>query len=165
VTRHDLLTTSEAADILRCSRQHVVDLCERGELTCVRTSVHRRLLRREVETMASPRLRPEAERSWRLHIAVAGKVAGNPEEALALARMNLAHMRQVHDDGSADAWLDQWEQVLDSGVAAVLDVLTSRAPLAVELRQNTPFAGVLTQDERRHVLDSVRREQLAAVAA
>jgi excisionase family DNA binding protein len=165
VTDDDLLTTSEAARILRCSRQHIVDMCDQGDLTCVRTGVHRRVLRREVEELAHPSLRPEAERSYRLHMAAAGKLVADPDGAMALARRNLAYMREVHDDGSADAWLGQWEQILNRGVGAVLNTITSRAPLAVELRQNTPFAGVLSPEERRQVLDAIRREQLAEVAA
>jgi hypothetical protein len=38
------------------------------------------------------------------------------------------------------------------GTEAVLDVLTSPAPLAIELRQNSPFAGVLPEAEQRDVL-------------
>ena len=39
------------------------------------------------------------------------------------------------------------------GIAeAVLDALTSRTSHAVELRQNSPFAGVLSETERRDVL-------------
>jgi len=47
-----------------------------------------------------------------------------------------------------------WLQLiaLDAGTEAVLEVLTSRAPEAVELRQNSPFAGVLSEAERRAVL-------------
>ena len=49
-------------------------------------------------------------------------------------------------------WLDRWHAVLDAGVDAVLEVLTSRTPHAVELRQNSPFAGVLPEADRRAVL-------------
>jgi hypothetical protein len=41
-------------------------------------------------------------------------------------------------------------------VDAVLDVLTSRSGMAVELRQNSPFAGVLTQRDRARVLAAFR---------
>jgi hypothetical protein len=40
-------------------------------------------------------------------------------------------------------WLDRWRAVLDAGIESVLDVLTSSTPHAIELRQNSPFAGVL----------------------
>jgi hypothetical protein len=52
----------------------------------------------------------------------------------------------------AAPWLDRWPVVLGSGTEAVLEALTSRAPFAIELRQNSPFAGVLTETERREVL-------------
>jgi hypothetical protein len=42
-------------------------------------------------------------------------------------------------------WMDQWQKVLDSGVDAVADVLTSQGPAALELRQNSPFAGVISE--------------------
>ncbi len=56
-------------------------------------------------------------------------------------------------------WLDAWESVLDGGPETVLQTLTSQAPLAVELRQNSPFAGVLPEDERRAVLRAFRSRE------
>jgi len=46
------------------------------------------------------------------------------------------------------------EDVLDDGVEAVLDALTSSAKYAIELRVNSPFAGTLTEPERRRVLEA-----------
>lgn len=51
-------------------------------------------------------------------------------------------------------WLDHWRQILNLGTEAVLDVLTSRSPRATELRQNSPFAGVLSEPERHAVLSA-----------
>jgi hypothetical protein len=48
-------------------------------------------------------------------------------------------------------WLSQWAAVLHAGIDAVLDVLTSRSPHAVELRQNSPFAAVLYPTDRAKV--------------
>lgn len=45
-------------------------------------------------------------------------------------------------------WLRRWEQLLNEGVDAVADVLASRDREAVELRANSPFAGVLDESER-----------------
>jgi excisionase family DNA binding protein len=38
-----LLSTGEAAKILNSSRQHVIDLCDRGELPFVTIGTHRRV--------------------------------------------------------------------------------------------------------------------------
>jgi hypothetical protein len=101
-----------------------------------------------------PTLRREAEQSLWLHRAVAAKVVTDPAAALALAGRNLAKRRGVH--GRANKWLDHWQHLLDQGVDAVLHVMTSEEPYAVELRQNTPFAGILTEEERRAVLNAFR---------
>lgn len=88
------------------------------------------------------------------HRAVAGRLVSDPDAVLAKAAANLERLRQIHPHGMALIWLDRWQTVLDAGVEAVLDTLTSRAPDAVELRQNSPFAGVLPEAERRTVLSA-----------
>jgi len=91
-----------------------------------------------------------------LHTAVAGRVAANPGRAIRRARRNLEQLRKAHPSGAGYHWLETWESVLDSGPDEILRTLTSAAPLAVELRQNSPFAGVLTQQERTSVLRAFR---------
>ena len=166
MTEHgDLLTTGEAATLLGSSRQHVVDLCERGALPCIRVGTHRRVRRRDVEAMLHPSLTRDQFKALWLHRAVAGRLVVDPDGVLAKASNNLERLRRVHRDGMAAAWLDRWQAVLDNGTEAVLDVLTSRSPDAVEIRQNWPFAGVLPVTERRAVLDAFastwRRERAA----
>ncbi|MGI8872234.1 MAG: hypothetical protein ACR2KI_06520 [Candidatus Limnocylindria bacterium] len=61
-------------------------------------------------------------------------------------------------------WLQTWQSVLDTSPEAVLQTLTSQAPLAVELRQNSPFAGVLPDEERSAVLDAFRERDRSTSA-
>jgi hypothetical protein len=96
----------------------------------------------------------EAERSLWLNRVVAVRVAEDPERAVAIARENLGRMEAVQQ--GANRWLRGWRIVLASGVDVVLGVLTSRDPEAVELRQNSPFAGVLGYREREQVLENFR---------
>ena len=73
----------------------------------------------------------------------------------------------MHPRGPTWKWLDRWEVVFDQGVEAVLDALTSSAGYAVELRRTSPFAGVLTEQERRTVLGAFaesRRDRACAVS-
>jgi hypothetical protein len=91
-----------------------------------------------------------------LHGAVAGHLAIDPEATFERARKNLKRLRGAHPSGMASEWLDAWESVLSDGSEAVLQTLTSQAPLAIELRQNSPFAGVLSDEERRAVLGAFR---------
>ena len=150
------LTTGQAAAMLGVSRQHVVDLCERGDLPFGSTGTHRRVPYSAVEALLSDHLTREAERSLWLHRAVAGRLVGDPAGVIRLAEANLAKMEQIHPEGMSARWLSQWRTVLDQGADAVLDVLVSRSPVAVELRQNSPFAGVLSSEERSAVHKAFR---------
>jgi excisionase family DNA binding protein len=151
---NDLLTTGEAARMLRASRAHVVDLCLRGLLPYVKIGVQRRVRRSDVEALIEPGLTREQLALLWLHRAVAGKVVQNPPVMIAAAAINLRRLRRMHPEGRTWEWLDRWEAVLDDGVEAVLDALTSSAKYAIELRENSPFAGTLTEPERRRVLDA-----------
>jgi excisionase family DNA binding protein len=151
---NQLLTTGEAARLLRSSRAHVVDLCLRGLLPYVKVGVQRRLRRADVEALIEPGLtREQMETLW-LHRAVAGKIVQDPPALLAAAATNLRRLRRMHPEGRAWEWLDRWQAVLDEGVESVLDALTSSAEYAVELRSMSPFAGTLSDTERRAVLDA-----------
>jgi excisionase family DNA binding protein len=147
-----LLTTGEAAVLLGSSRQHVVDLCERGQLPYLRVGTHRRLRRADIEAVLRPELTRDQLKALWLHRAVAGHLVANPVVVLARAHANMARLRVVHPSGMTAYWLDQWGVVLAAGAEAVLDTLTSRSAQAIELRQNSPFAGVLPDDERQAVL-------------
>lgn len=153
-----LITTGEAARLLGVSRQHVVDLCDRGSLPCERAPVHRRVPREAVEAIQRRRaLTREESRSLWLNRAVAGRLAEDPQALLAHARRNLERLDRVHAGTTVMSWLKRWRQVIDAGPEAVMEMLTSKTPEAAELRQNSPFAGVLPDAERRRVLASFVR--------
>ncbi len=72
------------------------------------------------------------------------------------ARRNIETMLRAHPAGMVRERIRQWQALIDAGLDGVLDVLTSRAEQAVELRQNSPFAGVLPEPDRRRALDAFR---------
>lgn len=155
-----LLSTGEVAILLGSSRQHVVDLCESGQLAYARIGKHRRIERDTIDAfLRVPEfragLRREQLASLWLHRAVAGRVVQDPANVLAQARANLDQLSWTHP--SAGPWLDGWRHALDAGPEEVLQVLTSPAESAVELRQNSPFAGVLEETDRSRVLDAFRQ--------
>jgi excisionase family DNA binding protein len=148
----DLLTTGEAARMLRSSRAYVVSLCLRGLLPYVKIGTQRRVRRADVEALIEPGLTREQLATLWLHRAVAGRVVQNPAALLAAAAINLRRLRRRHPDRLAVQSLDRWEVVLEDGIETVLDVLTSSADDAVMLRTMSPFAGILSEAERRTVL-------------
>lgn len=154
-----LLRTGEAARLLGTSRQHVVDLCERGDLSFVYVGKHRRVHRSAVESLVRPAsaavLTREQERSLWLHRAAVAHVLTDPTAALAAARSNVENwLLAQRPDGAAAARLREWSDLLDQGVDAVVEAMISPDARACELRQNSPFAGVLPDDVRRRVLQS-----------
>jgi excisionase family DNA binding protein len=143
--------------MLGVSRQHVVDMCDRGELPCVKVGKHRRIPRREVELFTSHRLTREQEKSLWLHRALLLPLLTEPDAILAKARENLRRWSSMHrHDGMTLDYFKEWERVLDDGLDAVVEVVTSTSEGACEMRQNSPFAGVLPDETRVKVLRSFR---------
>ncbi|WP_432484635.1 helix-turn-helix domain-containing protein [Kineococcus esterisolvens] len=158
------LTTGEAARLLGVSRQHVVNLCERGDLPHTTTGVHRRVRRADVEALRATgaRLSRDQRRSLWLAHAVAGHLVTDPETTIAQARANLAVLRERHSRGQVAKWLAEWADLLDGPVEGVLTALTSPSPRARELRQNSPFAAVLSEEERRRVREAFAQHSSAS---
>ena len=105
----------------------------------------------EVVIAAWPAARPmtrEDRRSRALHAAIAERLLDAPGVVVPLARRNLATMRAADPDGHAGHYLDRWAELLDQPVEAIAGVLVGPSDEARDLRQNTPFAGVLTPAER-----------------
>ena len=153
----DLVRTGEAARLLGCSRQHVVDLCDAGKLPVARGSgSHRYLRRSDVLALISQPLTRDKEQSRWLHAAIIGHLVKDPDLVLRQARDNIDRFSTVHAGTMAEHWLDQWRAALDSGPDRVLSVLVSETPEAAEMRQNSPFTGILSKDERIKVLESFR---------
>ena len=147
------LSTGEAAKLLNSSRQHVVNLCEKGLLPYTTVGKHRRVRRGDVEAIRqrTDRLTRDQQRSLWLAYAVAGRIVADPQTAIATANRNLAKMRPIAR-GSAARWLDEWEKLIVGPLDLLLSAYTSRDLRGRELRQNAPFAGLLSDEERAGVL-------------
>lgn len=99
-----------------------------------------------------PPLTREDRRSLALHQAIAERLAREPGRVLAQARRTLSRM-QAASPGTSPL-LREWAVLLDRPVPALLPVLTDPGSWARELRQVTPFAGVLSARERAAVYRS-----------
>ena len=154
----ELLTTGEAAKLLSTSRQHVVNLCNAGDLPYTTTGSHRRIRRRDVEALRNrtQRMSRDQRRSLWLNTAVAGKLVADPGETLRVARRNLETLVRAHPRGQGTRWLAEWSHLLDGPTERILEVLTSPTPWAREMRQNSPFSGLLDGDERAKILTAFK---------
>ena len=152
------LSTGEAAKLLNSSRQHVVDLCTKGLLNFTTVGKHRRVRRGDIEALRqrTERLTTDQQRSLWLAYAVSGRIVADPDGARMVARDNLAKMESV-TRGSAAQWLHEWEKLLSGPLDVMLGAYTSRDLKGRELRQNSPFGGLLSDEERTTVLSHWRR--------
>jgi len=101
--------------------------------------------------MTSSEVRPEVERSLALHREVAERLRRDPE-LLEAAR---ERVEQWLAGGAVHAkWAESWGSILDAGLDAVIEVLTDTDPASHDLRQVSPFAGVLDPRTRWTILRS-----------
>ncbi len=91
------------------------------------------------------------ERSLALHDLVARKLLADPG-VLKTAQANLR--RWQDSNASASSALTEWEKILSGPADQVAKFLVERSERATRLRQSSPFAGSLTEDERLSVHES-----------
>jgi excisionase family DNA binding protein len=153
------MTTGQAAQVLGTSRQQIVNLCDRGDLPFVMVGKHRRIERAEVEALLRPaqKMTRDQMKSLWLHQAVAGSLVTDPDLVLGKAKRNLERLLNQHQGTMTEVWLTKWQEKIDDGPGAVLKALTSEDPESVELRQNSPFAGVLPHEQRQKILIAFSR--------
>jgi hypothetical protein len=90
-------------------------------------------------------------RGLALHRAIAAKLRDNPD-LLEIAKDNLR--RWSTPDDRSQAYLDQWRDLLNLPLADLLVLLNEDSPRMTELRQSSPFAGILEPRERWHIYDT-----------
>ncbi len=88
---------------------------------------------------------------------VHGEIAyGHPGLNRAIADEALALIRRWRSLGRiADRYADAWEETLERPIADIRKVLLADTQWGRDLRQNSPFAGLLSEAERRRILEEV----------
>lgn len=99
-----------------------------------------------------PRLTDPEIRTLEMHRAIAAKIGADPEGTLAIARANLATARTADTNGNTTPYLDTWEALIEGPLDRLIRVMSSTDQAARDLRQASPFAGVLSDVERLGVM-------------
>lgn len=120
----------------------------------------RRLLIEVAPSRAWPLTR-EDRRSLALHRAVLRRLLEDPDAVRTKGLSNVATMRRT-SDGSAASYLDEWESLLQGAFEELVAALTSLDLRSRDLRQTTPFAGVVPPRERWDIVRASRRQGAAA---
>lgn len=121
-----------------------------------------------MRTTYSPEERDRVRSLW-LHRAVLRHLDSDPGRVLDSARAVLARrLAKTDHKGSARLYDERWVEILERGLDAVVALLEEESDEADVLRSCSPFAGVLTPEERQQVLDAFERfwrERDAAASA
>jgi transcriptional regulator with XRE-family HTH domain len=111
-----------------------------------------------------PRLSGPEIRTLEMHRAIATKIESDPEGVREFARHNLEVLRAADIAGNTEPYLDAWEDLINGPVARLVSVMTSTDQAARDLRQASPFAGVLSDEERLEVIMSTDGVRVAEMA-
>jgi len=90
-------------------------------------------------------------RSLRMHRLVAERYQEAPVDVIRFGLENLQRWRQRgvdYDD------FGTWEKILRSNPQRLPEILCSSGEEATRLRQSSPFAGLITEESRRKILDA-----------
>lgn len=141
------LTQSRLADLAGTSQPTIAAYESGSKTPNLRTM--RRLARAvglEARLHFVPAMSREDRRSLALHESIAQRLLKNPDVVLRKARRTLDLMLKMHPH--AAPLLTEWDRILRRPVLEILEILLDPKPKGRELRQVTPFAGVLSVRER-----------------
>ena len=92
-----------------------------------------------------------------MHSRIAWNISKDPS-LLDRARTNLKARRKQYDPDALPPFIVEWERRLSGPPQALAAFLVDVTREAILLRHFSPFAGVLTEQERLHILDAFERE-------
>ncbi len=93
-------------------------------------------------------------RSLAMHALIARKIERDPA-LLAIARRNLERWGARWQD-SAPTWVEEWAQLLKQPWQNIAAFITESGERASRLRQSSPFAGILSNEERWRIHEAFR---------
>ncbi|MFN2427204.1 MAG: helix-turn-helix domain-containing protein [Candidatus Binatia bacterium] len=111
----------------------------------------------EVTIQFAPLQTREDRRSLAYHRAVVEKLKSSPETVVARARGNLDTLWKKHPD--ARHLFGRWRQWLDLPLEDLVRLCLDPDPLARDMRQVTPFAGLLSAAERLEIVKQFRKQE------
>jgi hypothetical protein len=93
-------------------------------------------------------------RSLAMHVVIAQKIQREPG-LLNIARNNLTRWRSRWDD-AVPTWYREWCEILRCPWPEIAAVITEPSEEGARLRQSSPFAGVLSAEERKRIYEAFR---------
>ncbi|HEX5036190.1 MAG TPA: helix-turn-helix transcriptional regulator [bacterium] len=110
----------------------------------------------ELVVAYAPRMTREDQRSLTYHGAVAEVLRRDPVSAVRRAKRSLGKMSKDHP--GAKPLFDRWSVWLDLPLQELISRMLDPGMTAREMRQVTPFAGLLAPQDRVRILKRFRKE-------
>ena len=93
-------------------------------------------------------------RSLAMHCVIAQKISDDPT-LLNKAKANLQRWL-ANSEAPEPTYLREWQEILTRPWPEIAELITSMSEHATRLRSSSPFAGVLTPDERERIYAAFR---------
>ncbi|EKD50707.1 MAG: putative transcriptional regulatory protein [uncultured bacterium] len=103
-----------------------------------------------------PIMSREDKRSLAFHQAIAEKIRQNPSACINKAKQNLQVLQTKHKE--ANLLWNQWKKWLNMPVESLVQKILDPGISARDLRQVSPFSGLLTPKERLQILKNFQKE-------
>ena len=96
---------------------------------------------------------PDA-RSLAMHCKIVQKISRDPL-LIDKAKANLSRW-SAKIDGPKPRYLKEWQEILDKPWLTIAEMMTSMSEDATRLRSSSPFAGILSEEEREQIYAAFR---------
>lgn len=93
-------------------------------------------------------------RSLAMHAVIAQKIERDPK-LLAVPRDNLKRWK-ARWESEVPAWYEEWCAIMHRPWSEIAAIITEPSEEGARLRQSSPFAGVLSAEERRRIYEAFR---------
>lgn len=97
--------------------------------------------------------------TWELHFAVAQKLDEAPDEIIKRALKQAGIMKARQKDTISCGWMKRWEELLRGDLEDLKAAMLDTGYDFEDLRQMSPFIGVLSQEERLLAIKKARSTQ------
>lgn len=156
--RHQAGVTQQALAVRAGTSQPTIAMYESGAKSPTLSTIRKLSACVGLDPVISftPRMTREDRRSLAYHQVIAAKLEKDPEAVINKAQMNLDELERRQP--GAQGLLQRWEEWLQLPPQALSERMRDLGMEAREMRQVTPFAGLLTARERAGVLKQLRKD-------
>ncbi len=156
--RHQACLTQQQLAEMGGTSQSTIAAYETGTKSPTFRTVENLAKSQNLEILVSylPRMTREDERSLAYHRAIVEALRKSPAPIYARAKKNLEKLHKMHPD--TQILLNQWQVWLTFPLENLISKILDPYPQAREMRQVSPFSGVLSPKQRTQILRQFQKE-------